>query len=51
MTLIDDFIRYTVVFLLNRKSEAALWIKQYVRWVTPRYSFLRWGRIFESGIT
>lgn len=33
MTLIDDYSRFTVVFLLKHKSEAAGRIKQYVRWV------------------
>lgn len=33
MTLIDDFSRYTVVYLLRKKSEAASKIKEYVRWV------------------
>lgn len=37
MTLIDDFSRYVVVFLLRKKSEAASKIKQYVRWVKNEF--------------
>ena len=33
MTMIDDFSRYTIVYLLERKSEAAEKIKEYVRYV------------------
>lgn len=37
MTMIDDFSRYTVVYLLKNKSEAAGKIKQYVRWTQNKF--------------
>lgn len=37
MTLIDDYSRYTTVYLLKKKSEASARIQQYVRWVQNRF--------------
>lgn len=37
MTLIDDFSRYTVVYLLARKSEAVAKIKEFVRMVEQQF--------------
>ena len=37
MTMIDDFSRFTVVYFLQRKSEAAERIQQYVRMVETRF--------------
>lgn len=37
MTIIDDFSRFTVTYLLQRKSEAAGIIQDYVKWVENHF--------------
>jgi hypothetical protein len=37
MTMIDDFSRYTVLYLLNNKSEATAKIKEYVKFVQTKF--------------
>lgn len=46
MTMIDDFSRFCVVFLLKSKDEAATKIKEYVRWAET--GFRRKPRIIRS---
>uniref|UniRef100_A0A8D8KUH0 Copia protein n=1 Tax=Culex pipiens TaxID=7175 RepID=A0A8D8KUH0_CULPI len=37
LTMVDDFSRFTVTYMLKRKCEAASGIKEYVRWVESQF--------------